>query len=441
MMELCSGSSREKVLKIPYETTEDRGRSLSLVMNAKNLAGAFIPAESPPLADVTGTLSSVVENPIGGKRLSELLAKARKVTIITENQFRQAPTERILPWLLTRIRQAGATPSIVVGCGKMAVLSKETIERKFGREVVDSGIEIYCNDVSQPENYVFRGITTSGVAVWVHRKVAEADTVITVSTTQATLWGYGGSGMIIPAVAGNDTIEYNHVMSLAPDCLPGNNDCRMQLDKYEAASIAGVGMGIHAIVNNQLETTYINAGDFIQAHREAIRHYDKVYRFAADIFKDRKADIVITGSTASIGRLFTHTCWSIVNCLPIVKKGGTIIFASPCPGDGKLAGFALMDFMKPYLPATPENHERVLKSFYDKSNGLWTGCVWYKVYEAMLHADVRIVTLPENHALAREIGFNVYGEVEEAYQDALNLHGADARVAFVPYGRYTILQG
>lgn len=54
MMELCSGSGGEKVLKIPYETTEDRGRSLNLAMNAKNLAGAFIPAESPPLADVTG---------------------------------------------------------------------------------------------------------------------------------------------------------------------------------------------------------------------------------------------------------------------------------------------------------------------------------------------------------------------------------------------------
>jgi nickel-dependent lactate racemase len=440
-MDLCSANGRERILKIPYETAEDKGNYLNLTLNEKNLAAAFIPEESPPLPDLTEHLARVVENPIGGRTLTELLENAKKVTIITENQFRQAPVERIVPWLLTQIRQAGATPSIVIGCGKMAVLSAEAIERKFGREVVRSKVDICCNDVTKPQNYVYRGTTSSGVAVWVHRKVTEADTVITVSTTQATLWGYGGSGMIIPAVAGNNTIEYNHVMSLAPDCLPGNNDCRMQLDKYEAARIVDVAMGINVIVNNKLETTHINAGDFVQAHREAIRDYDKVYRFAADVFKDRKADIVITGSTASVGRLFTHTCWSIVNCLPIVKKGGTIIFASPCPGDGKLSGFALMDFMRPYLPATPENHERVLESFYDKSNGLWTGCVWYKVYEAMLHADVRIVTLPENHVSARKIGFNVYDGVEEAYRDALDLHGVDARVAFVPYGRYTILQG
>ena len=49
-------------------------------------------------------------------------------------------------------------------------------------------------------------------------------------------------GMIIPAVSSNATIETNHVMSLAPDCVPGNNACRMQLDKYEALKIAGVDM-------------------------------------------------------------------------------------------------------------------------------------------------------------------------------------------------------
>ena len=371
--------------------------------------------------------------------LSELLAGARKVAIITENQFRAAPTTQIVPWLLGQIRKAGATPVIVIGCGKMAVLAPDAIERKFGREVVASGVEIYCNDVKQRENYVYKGTTSFGVAVWVHRKVAEADVIISISTTQATLWGYGGSGMIIPAVAGNDTIEYNHVMSLAPDCVPGNNDCRMQQDKYEAARIAGVSMGIHMLVNNALQPTFVNAGDFVLAHQEAVRNYDSVYRFDAAEFKNRKADIVIAGCSAPTGDLFTHTCWAVVNCLPIVKRGGTIIFATPCRGYRTWPGFALMDFMKPFLPASPENQELALKSFYNQSNGLWTGCVWYKLYEAMLHADVRIVTLPANHGLAREIGFNVYEGVQEAYQDSLDRHGADARVAFVPYGRYTVL--
>jgi nickel-dependent lactate racemase len=437
--QLCRARDAVATLKIPYETTEDRGKFLELTVAGKNLIRSFIPTEPSPLADLMGAVTKAVENPIGGKKLSELLAGARKVAIITENQFRAAPTTQIVPWLLTQIRRAGATPVIVIGCGKMAVLAPDAIERKFGSEVVGSGVEIYCNDVKQRDNYVFEGTTSSGVAVWVHRKVAEADVILTISTTQATLWGYGGSGMIIPGVAGNETIEYNHVMSLAPDCRPGNNDCRMQQDKYEAARIAGVSMGIHLLVNNASQPTYVNAGDFVVAHQEAVRAYERTYRFAAPEFQKQKADIVIAGCSAPTGDLFTHTCWAVVNCLPIVKQGGTIIFATPCRGYRTWPGFALMDFMKPFLPASPEKQELALKSFYDQSNGLWTGCVWYKLYEAMLQADVRVVTLPQNHGLARDIGFEVYDTAEKAYQDALSRHGSDARVAFVPYGRYTVL--
>jgi nickel-dependent lactate racemase len=439
-MKLSTANGKMRTLKVPYQALEDRDMFLSLDVDQKNLVETFIPTEQPPLADLTERLAEAVENPIGGKKLSELLGRGKKVTIITENQFRQAPANQVIQWLLAEIRKAGATPTIVIACGKMAVLSPEAIEEKLGREVVRSGVEICCNDVKKSENYLFKGITSFGVAVWVHRKVAEADTIITVSTTQATLWGYGGSGMIVPGVAGNDTVEYNHVMSLTPDCRPGNNNCRMQQDKYEAARIAGVAMGINMIVNNKLETTYINAGDFVESHREAIKAYDSVYRFDAGKFKSRKADIVVTGSSAAVGNLFVHTGWAIVNCLPILKEGGTIVFASPCYGERNLPGFFHLDFMKPYLPGTPESHERALKSFYDKSNALWNGCVWYKIFAAMLHADVRIVTLARNHELARGIGFNVYGNIANAYRDAMSKHGGDARVAFVPYGRYTILQ-
>lgn len=427
-------------LRVPYETAEDRGVFLELEVDEKNLVASFVPQEQPALPSVAKAVAEAVENPIGSKKLSELLVGAKKVTIITENQFRQAPVQEVLPVLIEKAKNAGAEVTIVIGCGKVPALSPEEIEEKLGSDIVKSGIEVYCNDVSKPENYVFKGVTSAGTPVWIHRKVAEADVIVTVSTTQATLWGYGGSGMIIPAVASNETIEINHVMALAPDCVPGNNDCRMQLDKYEAARLAGVSMGINMIVNNQFEVTYVNAGDFVEAHKEAVKVYDSVYRFKADAFKDQKADIVIAGSTAPTDHLFFHTGWAIVNCLPILKPGGTVIFTSPCPGYGSWPGFALFDLVKDFMPPTPENNEKALKAFYDHSRELWAGCIWYKIYEAMLHADYYIVTRPENLDMARDFGFTVYDSVEKAYQDALAKHGADARVAFVPFGRYTVLE-
>jgi len=441
--ELCTklGGAKSALTKIriPYETAEDRGVFLDLELDEHNLVAAFIPDEQPEMKDIRAAVVKAVENPVAGKKLSQILLGAKKVAIITENQFRQAPVTEIVPYLLQQIKAAGAAAKIVIGCGKVPALSPEEIAEKFGPEVVNSGVEIFSNDVSNPENYVYKGITKAGVAVSVHKAVAEADAILSIATTQATLWGYGGSGMIIPAIASNDTIEYNHVLALAPDCVPGNNDCRMQLDKYEAAKIVGLTMGINLIVNNQFEVTYVNAGSFEEAHKEAVKVYDQVYRFDASAFKNDKADIVITGSSAPTNHLFFHTGWATMNCLPIVKKGGTIIFTSPCPGYHGWPGFALMDLLKPFMPATPENHEKVLKAFYDKKSELWAGCIWYKNYVAMLHADLYIVTLPENLEMARDIGLTVFDNVEEAYQAALGKHGLSAKAAFVPYGRYTVL--
>ncbi|MBC7331326.1 MAG: DUF2088 domain-containing protein [Synergistetes bacterium] len=427
------------VLKVPYESAEERGVFLELEVEESNLVASFIPKEPPAIPNLVEAVSEAVENPVGGEKLSSLLKGAKRVTIITENQFRQAPVYEILPWLLPKVKEAGAEATIVIGCGKVPPLSPSEIEEKLGHEVVKSGVEIYCNDVSKPENYVFVGITSYGTPLWIHRKVKEADVIITIATTQATLWGYGGSGMIIPAVSGNETIEINHIMSLAPDCLPGNNECKMQQDKYEAARMAGVSMGINLIVSNAYDVIYVNAGDFVEAHKEAIRFYDNVYRFKASEFKDKKADIAIVGSSAPTDHLFFHTGWAVVNALPVVKKGGTIIFATPCPGYGSWPGFALMDLMADFLPPTDENHEKVLKAFYDRTRELWAGCIWYKIYTAMLHADIYLITREENFDMARQVGFSVFKTIEEAYRAALDKHGADAKVAFIPYGRYTII--
>jgi len=50
--------------------------------------------------------------------------------------------------------------------------------------------------VRKAEEYRYIGTTRAGVPLFAHKVVADADVIITISTTQATLWGYGGSGMI-----------------------------------------------------------------------------------------------------------------------------------------------------------------------------------------------------------------------------------------------------
>jgi nickel-dependent lactate racemase len=426
-------------IKVPFATAEETGVYLDLEVPDGNLVHSFVPAEPAKLPDVASAVLYAAEHPVGGKPMSKVLRPGARVVIITENQFRAAPTHLILPSLLESIRAAGAVPSIVIGNGKVPPLSPEETEQKLGKQVVASGISVTCNDVSKPENYVYMGTTTRGVPLFVHKEVAEADIKISISTTQATLWGYGGSGMIIPAVTGDETIEMNHMFSLADDCRPGNNACHMQRDKYEAARMVGLDLGIHVIVSNGFDVLNVIAGDFVQAHEAAIKVYEKLYRFNATQFNGAPADIVVTGSSAPTNHLFFHTGWAIVNCDPICKDGGTIIQATPCPGYGSWPGFALMDLLKEYMPPSRENNAKALKAFYRKDRELWAGCIWWKIYEVMTRKAATIVTRKENLELCGAIGLNATSSLQAAFDEAFERHGPHARVAFVPYGRYSVL--
>lgn len=57
----------------------------------------------------------------------------------------------------------------------------------------------------------------------------------------------------------------------------------------------------------------------------------------------------------------------------------------------------------------------------------------------MTRKNVTIVTNKENLEMSRVAGLNATDSLQAAFSDALNRHGPDARVPFVPCGRYTVL--
>jgi hypothetical protein len=79
-----------------------------------------------------------------------------------------------------------------------------------------------------------------------------------------------------------------------------------------------------------------------------------------------------------------------------------------------------------------------MRSFFVKEKELWAGCIWYPIFRTMLSKDVQIVTRPENVEIAKDAGLNVEVSLEDAVKKAMAKHGPDAKVAFVPYGRYTV---
>ena len=97
-----------------------------------------------------------------------------------------------------------------------------------------------------------------------------------------------------------------------------------------------------------------------------------------------------------------------------------------------------MDLLSDIMPPSRANHEKAMRAIFNREKQLWAGCIWYPIFRTCLSRDVQIVTRDDNEELAKNAGLNVETSLEEAVKKAMTKHGADAKVAFVPYGRYTV---
>ena len=155
-----------------------------------------------------------------------------------------------------------------------------------------------------------------------------------------------------------------------------------------------------------------------------------------------QADIAICGVFAPTDHLFFHTGWGCMSADLVVKDGGTLIYCSPSPGVstaiGDFPGLALMDLMKPYMPATPENYQRVLRDIHARAIQMWAGCIWVPIYEVLTRKQLTLVTLEENLGMAADIGLDATTSLDEAFAAALARHGSAAKVVVLPFARYQL---
>jgi lactate racemase len=376
-------------LKIPYESldpltigsADDESKiyreELELEVPDENLHAAIYPEEPEPVANATDAARDALANPVSGPPLRSLVEGGKSVAIVIDNQFRPTPTSKLLPAVFDVLEQAGATDACVItGNGKVFPLSDSDIEQKVGRENLDrmehSGIGLFQNEPRNEDAYTYLGVTSRGTPVWVHNEVAKRDVIIAIGHAQANHWGYGGGGkLIMPGVASDETIEANHCnFTMSPQTHYGALAGPMRSDIDEVATMAGLDYTMNVLLDTRGRVLDIVGGPHPQAHRVAIEKFNGIYAYENPVADKGQADIAICGVFAPTDHLFFHTGWGCMSSDFVLRDGGTIIYTSPSPGVhtdiGDFPGLALMDLMKPYMPPTPENYQRVLRDIHHR---------------------------------------------------------------------------
>lgn len=387
--------------------------------------------------DINQAVLEALDNPVEGASFSKRLESANKVLILVDNWARLTPAHRILPPILEEIRSRGKEVEIMVAHGLLRTMTESELERKFGREIIDSGVPIYQSKAQETWDYEFIGVTSYGTPISVHRRLLQADLSIAVSMTQATLWGFGGGGsMLLPGVCSAESIEWNHRLMTCPKSAVGYEppENRMREDIEEATVMSGLDMSLLAILNPGQGVIALTAGETIAAHRASVEKYKTFYAFDRKSIPGGKLDVGISGSFPG-DRFFAHACWSIANLDHFVKDGGTIILAAKVEG-----GLAHYSYAKDYMPYTPEARRRLFEDVFYGKQGLWHACLWMPIIEVMEKKEVIVVTEKERLSDFEIVQIPAVASMQEAYDRVTARYGAELRVGSFPYGKWIVPQ-
>lgn len=254
-----------------------------------------------PAVDVKEATLACMRHPIGTKPLQELVAPGDKVVIVCADVTRTwNHSDQFVVHIVNELNLAGvpdADISIVFAQGTHRAQTYEEDIRVVGEEVVRR-VRLYQHDSRDKDNLVLVGKTKIGTPVWINKHVVDADKVIIVDGITTHLFaGYGGGRkLILPGVAGWDSIQINHCHALADHFGDGINPLTRSTalennpvsdDMQEASDMVKPCFLVHSIVNSEGKITRMVGGDPYEAWLEGTR---EVYNIQKVPFK-QKSDV------------------------------------------------------------------------------------------------------------------------------------------------------
>jgi nickel-dependent lactate racemase len=272
-------------------------------------------------------VKTAILTPIGTERLSVLSGGKKTAAVICDDISRPTPCSRLLPSVLDELRGGGIEETditIIVGAASHRPSMREDLIKKLGVEVLDRYRVIHHNPYC---NLVSLGPSSRGTPVYLHRDVMAAE----VKVGMGTILPHGASGfsggakILVPGVAGIETIIANHKLANTPrGVLEGN---AMRADSEEIAGLAGLDFIVNTLVDGDLNLVGVFAGHTVYAHRAGVQAARKIYHTKFP----QNMDMVITNTYPADTDFYQADkgLWS--DLAKSVRPGGYVFAFAECP--------------------------------------------------------------------------------------------------------------
>ena len=379
-------------------------------------------------ADLERRIRQGAAQPLGTVPLSTLVKDAKTAAVIVDDWARPVVTRHtIAPIVLNLLNEYGLSDediTVVMARGVGLSPSVEKIDSAFGPALTKRKVNRKINSY-HPSQLHFLGYSSLGTPIWIDTAVARADLVIGIGVTFPSPWGgwSGGAKILVPGVAGAETIRQNHSLMMMGEM--GATDSAGLLDREEIAHIAGLDLLINLVVNLDGQAVELAVGEVSQTHRHIIQAYRRHY--AVELA--HTPDIILTTLDRFKGYPMVNLYPFVDGCLPAVElfadPGTTVIVAGHCP-EGIGAG------MGEYMQTTYTAED--LAFLTPQAGSLAFAAVMLGARFARYRQKYTLVAAIDelSQAECQRVGIKKAASLQAALDEALAAHGPQAKVAILP---------
>ena len=310
--------------------------SWTMPMADKNLAAVLESNPvSLPVMEPDQAVREALRHPIGSPCLKDIVSPGEKDRLLVPDVTRLWQSPAVYVHVMVEELNACGIPDsdilIVTATGTHRAHVGDEQARLLGEDICRR-IRVVDHDCRDTAHLVHVGDTSRGTPVWFNSYAMACDKIIiTCGVVYHFLAGFGGGGkMLLPGIAGYETIQRHHKQALNPGFGNGTNaDVRsanmadsniFHADIFEAAAMARPCFGLNVVVNDDYRILKAFAGDWVQSHAAACRLVDSME--GVTIHERTPLVVASAGGYPKDINLY-QTIKLLSNALSAVQPGGT----------------------------------------------------------------------------------------------------------------------
>jgi nickel-dependent lactate racemase len=288
-------------------------------------------ADRSSAADPRAVIEHALGSPVASPRLSDLAAEVQDAVIVVDDVTRPTPVSVVLPAVIDELVGGGVPReaiTVLVALGTHRLMTGPELRARLGDEPART-LRVVQHDYRDASSLIDLGATESGIPVVVNHLVCESQLTVTIGNIvphRYCGWA-GGAKMILPGVSGADSTAATHLMiTKDPNIRLGVVENRARHEIEAVADLTSLRFVVNTVLTRSGGIYDVVAGDFRAAFRHGVERALDVYSVPVR----RLADIVlVAGYPSEIN--FWQAGKALYAAELLVRDGGTIVLAAPCP--------------------------------------------------------------------------------------------------------------